>query len=73
VCGSGFFTSLNNGLVSAVLSFGRTLFFQAASVLVLPIFLGLDGIWLSVVAADLFAFVMTLVFILKNKSKYHYA
>ncbi len=73
VCGSGFFTSLNNGLVSAVLSFGRTLFFQAASVLVLPLFLGLDGIWLSVVAADVLAFVMTLVFIARNRSRYNYA
>ena len=73
VCGSGFFTSLNKGLVSAVLSFGRTLFFQAASVLVLPLFLGLDGIWLSVVAADVLAFVMTLVFIARNRSRYNYA
>ena len=73
ICGSGLFTSLNNGLISAALSFGRTLVFQALSVLVLPLILGLDGIWMSVVAAEILAFMLTVFFVLKNRKKYHYA
>ena len=77
ICGvnvwsSSFFTALNNGLISAVLSFGRTLVFQIISVLVLPIVFGLDGIWLSVVTAEVLSLGMTLIFLIKNKNKYHY-
>ena len=53
IYGSAFFTALNNGLISALISFLRTLVFQVAAVLIFPIFLKLDGVWLSAVAAEL--------------------
>ncbi len=49
---SAFFTALNNGLVSALISFLRTLVFQVAAVIVLPMLFGIDGIWLSVTVGD---------------------
>ena len=52
---SSFFTALNNGLISALISFLRTLVFQVASVLLLPLILGIDGIWISIVVAELIA------------------
>ncbi len=72
IFGSSFFTSLNNGLVSALISFLRTLVFQIAAVLIIPIFLGIDGIWLSIVAAEIMSVIITLIFIFKLKEKYHY-
>lgn len=72
IFGSSFFTSLNNGLVSALISFLRTLVFQIAAVLIIPIFLGLNGIWLSIVAAEIMSVIITLIFIFKLKEKYHY-
>ena len=55
IFGSAFFTALNNGIVSAVISFLRTLVFQVTAILVLPHLLGMNGIWLSVVAAEIAA------------------
>ena len=72
IYGSSFFTALNDGLTSALISFLRSLVFQVAAVLILPVFWGLDGIWLSVVAAELVAAVMTVLFILAKKQTYHY-
>lgn len=72
IYGSSFFTALNDGLTSALISFLRSLVFQVAAVLILPVFWGLDGIWLSVVAAELAAAVMTVLFILAKKQTYHY-
>ena len=72
IYGSSFFTALNNGLVSALISFLRTLLFQTAAVLILPIFLKLDGIWLSVVAADFVAAAVTVIFIIALRKKYQY-
>ena len=63
IFGSAFFTALNNGLVSAAISFLRTLVFQVAVVLLLPLLLGIDGIWLAIVAAELLALAVTLVFL----------
>lgn len=71
--GSAFFTALNNGGASAVISFLRTLVFQITAVFVLPIILGIDGIWLSVVAAELLSLVVTGCFLLIKKKQYHYA
>ena len=73
VFGSSFFTALNNGLISAVISFLRTLVFQVAAVLVLPIFFDLDGIWWSVVASDLAAVILTAICVIKFRNRYHYA
>lgn len=72
IYGSSFFTELNNGLVSAVISFLRTLVFQIAAVLLLPLIWDIDGIWLSVVAAELAAALLTAAFLLGMKKRYGY-
>ncbi len=72
IYGSSFFTALNNGFVSAAISFLRTLLFQVAAVLLLPLILGIDGIWLSIVIAEFMAVIVTLLFFKFNKKKYGY-
>ena len=72
IFGSSFFTALNDGLTSAVISFLRTLVFQAAAVLLFPLYFGIDGIWLSIVAAEWMAMLVTLLFIVGKRKKYHY-
>lgn len=72
VWASSFFTALGNGAVSAAISFLRTFLFQVAVVLILPIFLGIDGIWLAIVAAELLALLFTGLFLWGNRKKYHY-
>ncbi len=72
IYGSAFFTALNNGLVSAVISFLRTLVFQMAAVLILPGLLGLNGIWLAILVAELLALGVTLQFFIRKKKVYHY-
>ena len=69
---SSFFTALNNGAVSATVSFLRTLVFQMLCVLVLPIFLGIDGIWWATAVAEVFAFILSLSFLIVKRNKYHY-
>ena len=69
---SSFFTALGNGFVSAFISFSRTLLFQIASVLLLPMLFGLNGIWLSIVVAEALAIIVTAAFLIKNKKRYHY-
>ena len=77
VCGfnifsSSLFTALNNGLISAAISFLRTLVCQIAAVLILPVFFGLDGIWWSIVAAEGIAVAMTVFCFFKFRNRYHY-
>ena len=72
IFGSSLFTALNNGLISALISFIRTLICQIAAVWILPIFFDLDGIWFSVVAAELVALALTVFFVLKYRKRYHY-
>lgn len=72
IFGSAFFTSLNDGLTSALISFLRTLVFQTAAVIVLPLLLGIDGVWVSSVAAELSAAVITVIFIFAKRKKYRY-
>ena len=69
---SSFFTALNNGAVSAIVSFLRTLVFQMLCVLVLPIFFGIDGIWWATAVAEVFAFILSLSFLIGKRNKYHY-
>ena len=69
---SGFFTALNNGAVSAAISFLRTLVFQAGSVVILPILLGVDGIWWAITAAEIFAFIISGIFLVLKRNTYHY-
>ena len=69
---SSFFTALSNGKVSALISFLRTLVFQIGFVLLLPGLLGLNGVWLSVVAAEIPASITAVLFLLKNRKRYGY-
>ncbi|MBQ4047819.1 MAG: MATE family efflux transporter [Clostridia bacterium] len=69
---SGFFTALNDGLTSATISFLRTLVFQIAAVLLLPLFWELDGIWLSIVVAEVMAVLTGLFFLGLKQKKFHY-
>ena len=69
---SSFFTALGNGLISAAISFLRTLVFQTSSVILLPLLLGVDGIWYAITAAEIFATIISLIFLLAKRRKYHY-
>lgn len=69
---SGFFTALNNGAISAIVSFLRTLVFQMISVLVMPMIFDVDGIWWSITVAEICAFIISTIFIFAKKNKYHY-
>lgn len=69
---SGFFTALNNGLISAILSFARSIVFQITPVLVLPLLLGVDGIWYSFLTTEACAFVVSISFFLAEKKRYGY-
>ena len=73
IFGSGFFTALNNGLISAAISFLRTVVFQVAAVMILPEIWEIDGIWWSMVVAEILSFIVTMFCLAKNKNKYHYA
>lgn len=69
---SSFFTALNNGLISAAISFIRTLIFQIAAVVIFPLIWGLDGIWMSTVAAEIMSVIVAVLFLTAEKRKYHY-
>ena len=72
IFGSAFFTALNNGAVSALISFLRTLLFQVVMIFLLPAVWGLNGIWFAVVAAELLALIVTVICFVANQKKYHY-
>lgn len=72
IFGSAFFTALSDGLVSAAISFLRTLVFQIVTVLILPIFFELNGIWYSLFLAEMLAMVVTLAFYITKRKIYHY-
>ncbi len=72
IFGSGFFTALNDGLTSAIISFLRTLLFQSAAVLLMPLIWKIDGIWFSVVAAEAMSVVITGAFLIAKQKKYQY-
>lgn len=69
---SGFFTALNNGGVSACISFLRTLVFQLLSVIFLPVIFGTEGIWYAITIAEVCAFIISTIFLFAKKNKYHY-
>lgn len=69
---SSFFTALNNGLVSAILAFMRTLVFQVILILTLPIFFELDGVWFAALFAEVLAFIVSWIFVIANRKKYGY-
>ena len=72
IFGSGFFTALNDGLTSALISFLRTLVFQIAAVLLLPLIWGINGVWISIVVAEFMAVVFTVIFLVIKRKQYHY-
>lgn len=69
---SSFFTALNNGPVSAIISFLRTLVFQVTAVFIMPLVFGLDGIWLSIVIAEFLALVVAIIYLVTLRKKYRY-
>ena len=69
---SSFFTALNDGFTSAMISFCRTLIFEVAAVLLLPVILGPKGIWFAVLAAEIFALLLSIFFLVRNRKKYSY-
>lgn len=69
---SSFFTALNDGLTSALISFLRTLVFQVAAVLLLPLVWGIDGVWFSIVVAEMMAVVFSALFMVLKRKRYHY-
>ena len=70
---SAFFTALNDGFTSALISFARTLVFEAAAVLILPLIVGIDGVWAAVIAAEALALVLSAACLVRNRKKYGYA
>ncbi len=72
IFGSSYFTALNDGLTSALISFLRTLVFQIAAVLLFPIIFDLDGIWFSIVAAEIMSVTVTMLFLILKRKKYGY-
>lgn len=72
IFGSSFFTALNNGVISAAISFLRTLVFQIIMILLLPTLLGINGIWSAVGIAELMTLCVTITFFIKQRKKYHY-
>ena len=72
IFGSAFFTALNNGTVSALISFLRTFIFELGGVLLLPVIFGIDGIWYAVILAEFMAAFTSIIFIAALRKKYHY-
>ena len=72
IFGSSFFTALNDGLTSALISFLRSLLFQVSAVLFFPLIWDIDGIWVSIVAAELVAAAVTLGFLRAKRKVFHY-
>lgn len=72
IFGSSFFTALNNGFISACIAFSRTFVFQVIAILILPYFLGINGVWLSIVFAESMAICVTIFFFIRKRHTYHY-
>ena len=72
IFGSAFFTALNNGVISAIISFLRTLVFQCAAVLLLPLVFGLDGVWFSIILSEILSGAVTIGFVALKQKKYGY-
>lgn len=73
IYGSAFFTSLGNGLVSATIAFLRTIVFECGAVLLLPLVLGIDGIWMAIIVAETASVIVTVIFFVALGKKYGYA
>ena len=73
VFASSFFTGLNNGIVSGIISFLRTFVFQIIMIFTLPLIFNINGIWMAVIFAEMLALCVSFMFFAKNKTKYEYA
>ena len=63
---------INDGMTSALISFGRTLVFQIIAVLVLPIFFGVIGVWSAVILVEVLASILSIFCFIRNRKKYSY-
>lgn len=72
ILASAYFTGLNNGLISALISFSRTFVLQIASILLLPIIIGLDGIWFATVVAESLSLIVSISCFAANRNRYGY-
>ena len=72
IFGSGFFTALNDGLTSALISFLRTLVFQVAAVLLLPLIWEINGVWASIIVAEFMAMIFCGLFLVLKRKKFQY-
>ena len=72
IFGSSYFTALNNGLISAVISFTRTLVFQVGALLLLPVFFDLNGVWLATPVSEVLSLILTVILFIANRKKYRY-
>lgn len=69
---SSFFTALGDGVTSAIISFLRTMVFQVLALLLLPIWMGADGIWLSVVVSEGLSLAVTVVYLMAKRKRFGY-
>ena len=69
---SGFFTALNDGITSAIISFLRTMVFEVFAVILLPLIFDINGIWYSVVVAEFMAFLLSIIFLIAKKKRFNY-
>ena len=69
---SAFFTALNNGKISAIISFLRAFVFQTVAVFLLPVFFKTDGIWMSAVLSEVISLCVSMYYFITQKNKYHY-
>ena len=72
IFGSSFFTALNNGIVSAVISFMRTLVFQILAIMILPVIFGINGIWSAIIVAEGLTLCITVYFMVRQRTHYKY-
>lgn len=72
IFGSGFFTALNDGVTSAIISFLRTLVFELGAILLLPLLFGINGLWFSVVVAELMATLLSFIFMAVKRKRFGY-
>lgn len=72
IFGSSFFTALNNGIVSAVISFMRTLVFQILAIMILPVIFGINGIWSAIIVAEGLTLCITVYFMVRQRTRYKY-
>ena len=73
IYGSDFFTALNNGKISAAISFIRTILLEMSAVMLLPLAFGVDGVWIALPIAEALALIVTVQFLIRKRHVYHYA